>query len=149
MRCHVHKNKLGKNEMYTKTSQTECLYIFHISLFTCDNTAYQTENNLSLFVSCLEILKSLLMQRLWICSPTQPFLFCTVFFFFFFVCSTESLQNEINQRHRMPNLLKYISGRVKGFIIIDLLVCSILGIKCFGRLGTNKNACVCDAYICR
>lgn len=79
-------------------------------------TKYQIENNhICLRVYCAfciipshpEIPPN--AKRLWTCSPTQPLLFCAGF------RSPGSLRKEINQRHRMPNLLKYISGREKGF----------------------------------
>lgn len=99
------------------------------------------------FVLFLQILKSFLCKDLLqICSPTQPCLFCVVIY------SPWSLQTEINRWRRMPTLLKYFSCSEKkkeDFIIKDLLMRSMLGIKHFERLGTNKNACVCDVYICR
>lgn len=101
--------------------------------------------NIITFVSFCRLHTKILSN---VSSPTQTFLF----FFFCCCCSPGFFQNEINhqQQNDASLLLKYISGRLEGFIIIERLLCFNTWHETLQeRLGTNRNVFMCDVYICR
>lgn len=62
-------------------------------------------------------------------------------------CSPESLQNEINQRHKMLNLLKYISGGEKGFYNYRLAAVFNTRLQTLQKIRDKTRMHVCEMSI--